>query len=125
MVTRTIMTHHHTNQEHCFKTSLTWSYPQLSTESTMRPCSKFWIVIQVTCTHFQVAFQTADTGEDNLIDHALLNKIISTIVHLNKTQNQEFLLNEIVESKLCPKELLFNHTPLPHGQCNVSTNNLL
>ena len=83
----------------------------------MKPCSKFWIVIQVTYTHFQVAFQTADTGEDNLINQTLLNKIISTIVHLNKTQNQEFLLHEIVESKLCPKELLYNHTPLPHGMC--------
>lgn len=91
------------------------SYFQLSTESTMRPCSKFWIVIQVTYTHLQVAFQTSDTGYESLIDHTLLNKIISTIVHLNKIQNQEFLLHEIVESKLCPKELLHDHTPHPHG----------
>ena len=91
----------------------------------MRPCSKYWLVVQVTYTHFQVAFQTADTGYDSLIDQALLSKIVSTIVHLNKIQNQEFLLHEIVESKLCPKELLHDHTPALHGNgmslCTVHT----
>ena len=90
----------------------------------MRPCSQFWIVIQVTCSGVNVAFQTADTGAENLIQHDLINKITSKILHLNKIQNQEFLLHEIVDSKVCPKELLIDRTTSLDGKSPQNSANL-
>ena len=57
-------------------------------ECNMRPCSKYWIVVEVQLGSVTLAYHTADTGLDAQIDAALLSKIVNQILHLNKIQNQ-------------------------------------